>query len=122
LPKPYGGIQIAFKAGDLMRVEMNTRLTLFVALAALCAVAAPAPVPAMAPKADQQSARKQMNDGKVMSLRQIEGIILPRMKGMEYLGPEYDQDAKVYRLKFIDEGRVIFVDVDARTGQIIRQR
>ena len=97
---------------------MKTQLVLFLALAALSATAAPA----MAAKQDQQSARKQMNDGKVMSLRQIEGIILPRMKGMEYLGPEYDQDARVYRLKFVDEGRVIFVDVDARTGQIIRQR
>jgi uncharacterized membrane protein YkoI len=44
------------------------------------------------------------------------------MKGMEYLGPEYDPEARVYRLKFIDNGRVIFVDVDARTGAILRQR
>ena len=41
---------------------------------------------------------------------------------MEYLGPEYDQDNKIYRLKFVDDGRVIFVDVDARSGSIIRQR
>jgi uncharacterized membrane protein YkoI len=27
-----------------------------------------------------------------------------------------------YRLKFIRDGRVVFVDVDARTGQVIRQK
>jgi uncharacterized membrane protein YkoI len=99
---------------------MKNRLALFVAAAVLSTSVSP--VFAFTPKADQQSARKQMNDGKVLSLRQIESIILPRMKGMEYLGPEYDQDTKIYRLKFVDDGRVIFVDVDARSGSIIRQR
>lgn len=120
MPKPYRGIQIAFNALCLDGYDMTRQLALVLTLAALSANAAP--VSAFAPKADQQSARKQMNDGKVMSLRQIEGIILPRMKGMEYLGPEFDQDAKIYRLKFVDDGRVIFVDVDARSGAVVRQR
>ncbi|MGL5836923.1 MAG: PepSY domain-containing protein [Sphingorhabdus sp.] len=71
---------------------------------------------------DQGKAREQMNSGKVLSLREIEGRVVPRMRGMEYLGPEYDGSAQVYRLKFINSGRVIFVDVDARSGGIIRQR
>lgn len=71
---------------------------------------------------DQGKAREQMNMGKVLSLREIEGRIIPRMRGMEYLGPEYDGNAQVYRLKFIDSGRVIFVDVDARSGSVLRQR
>jgi uncharacterized membrane protein YkoI len=71
---------------------------------------------------DQGKAREQMNSGKVLSLREIEGRVVPRMRGMEYLGPEYDGNAQVYRLKFIDSGRVIFVDVDARSGSILRQR
>ena len=99
---------------------MKSCLALIIATAVLATSVSP--TFAFAPKADQQSARKQMNDGKVLSLRQIEGIILPRMKGMEYLGPEYDQDSKIYRLKFVDDGRVIFVDVDARSGSILRQR
>jgi uncharacterized membrane protein YkoI len=118
LPKPYRCIQIAFKAATIEGVDMKTRITLFLALAAITATAAPA----MKPKADQEGARKQMSDGKVLSLRQIEAKVLPRMKGMEYLGPEYYQDTKVYRLKFVDDGRVIFVDVDARSGSIIGQR
>lgn len=41
------------------------------------------------------------------------------MTGMQYLGPEYDPAAMAYRLKFIQNGRVHFVDVDARTGRVI---
>ena len=44
------------------------------------------------------------------------------MPGMQYLGPEYDPAAMAYRLKFIRDGRVVFVDVDARSGQVINQR
>jgi uncharacterized membrane protein YkoI len=108
------------QSGAANSQPMKRPFALFVAALSLGAMAAPAA--AFAPKADQQQARKQMSDGKVMSLRQIEGIILPKMKGMEYLGPEYFEDSKIYRLKFIDDGDVIFVDVDARTGAIVRRR
>lgn len=80
------------------------------------------PACAVVMRDEQGKARKEMRDGNVLSLREIEGIIVPRMRGMEYLGPEYDSDARVYRLKFINGGRVIFVDVDARTGSVLRQR
>ena len=43
------------------------------------------------------------------------------MPGAQYLGPEYDPAALAYRLKFLRDGRVIFVDVDARSGQVMRQ-
>lgn len=93
------------------------------AMIALAVGGAGAVAPASARKGDDQGkAREQMNSGKVLSLREIEGRIVPRMRGMEYLGPEYDGNAQVYRLKFIDGGRVIFIDVDARSGQILRQR
>jgi hypothetical protein len=95
--------------------------TILILLAAAISTAGVA-APSQARKDDQGKAREQMNSGKVLSLREIEGRIVPRMRGMEYLGPEYDGVAQVYRLKFIDSGRVIFVDVDARSGGIIRQR
>ena len=94
---------------------------LFLLAAALGSASVSAPV--YARKGDDQGkAREQMNSGKVLSLREIEGRVVPRMRGMEYLGPEYDGNAQVYRLKFIDSGRVIFVDVDARSGSVLRQR
>jgi uncharacterized membrane protein YkoI len=70
---------------------------------------------------DQGEARKEMKAGNQLSLREIERRILPQMKGAEYLGPAYDAVAHAYRLKFIKDGRVMYVDVDARTGKIINR-
>lgn len=78
--------------------------------------------PADARRDDQQGAREDTAEGKVKSLREIEGSVVPRMRGMQYLGPEYDSTAQVYRLKFINGNRVIFVDVDGKTGGVLRQR
>lgn len=72
-------------------------------------------------RGDQGQARKEMKAGNVQSLRDIERRILPQMKSSEYLGPEYDADAMAYRLKFIREGRVMFVDIDARSGKVLRR-
>ena len=71
-------------------------------------------------ESDQGKARKEMRAGNQLSLRQIERRILPQMEG-EYLGPAYDSTARAYRLKFIKDGRVTYVDVDARTGRVIRR-
>ncbi len=79
-------------------------------------------IPAQAAPGDAQGeVRRELHAGAVRPLRDIERHILPMMPGMQYLGPEYDPAAMAYRLKFIREGRVVFVDVDARTGAIIRQ-
>lgn len=54
-----------------------------------------------------------------MPLPMIERRILPRMGDADYLGPEFRGDT--YRLKFMRNGRVIWIDVDARTGRVLRQ-
>ncbi|MEH6756239.1 MAG: hypothetical protein V7676_01860 [Parasphingorhabdus sp.] len=79
------------------------------------------PVDAVERRDEQNGARQQMIAGQVKSLRSIENNILPRMAGSQYIGPEYDSSAQVYRLKFIRDGRVIFIDVDGRTGTVLRQ-
>ena len=68
---------------------------------------------------DQGQARKESNEGRQLTSREIEKIVLPQMKGWMYLTFEFDGVAKVYRLKFIRDGHVVFVDVDARTGKIL---
>ena len=89
-------------------------------VASLAALALLAPAaPALAQRNDQGEARKEMRAGNVLSLRQIEGRVLPQMRGSEYLGPAYDSVAMAYRLKFIRDGRVTYVDVDARTGRVL---
>jgi uncharacterized membrane protein YkoI len=89
-------------------------------LTLMAAMMPAAPVLA-APGDAQGQVRKDMRAGNVRSLREIEQQVLPTMQGMQYLGPEYDPTAMAYRLKFIRQGRVVFVDVDARSGQILRQ-
>ena len=73
------------------------------------------------PRSEQGEARREMSAGNIMQLRDIEARILPSMKGAEYLGPAYDSTAMAYRLKFIKKGRVMYVDVDARTGKVLRR-
>ena len=72
-------------------------------------------------KTDQGMARKEMQAGHILKSREIEARILPMMGEAEYLGFAYDSTAMAYRLKFIREGRVLFVDVDARSGRIIQK-
>ncbi|MCZ8135980.1 MAG: PepSY domain-containing protein [Porphyrobacter sp.] len=87
--------------------------------AAGLAVAAPAAAAQEQSLSDQGEARREAQAGTQLSLREIERRILPQMRGSEYLGPAYDSTARAYRLKFIREGRVTYVDVDARTGRVI---
>ena len=69
---------------------------------------------------DQMSARQEMQAGRSMSSREIERRVVPQMRGHEYLSFEYDGNSSAYRLKFIKEGQVVWVDVDARTARILR--
>lgn len=80
------------------------------------------PAEAVQRRDEQIDARAQMMAGKVKSLRSIENRVLPTMSGSQYLGPEFDPVAAVYRLKFIRDGRVVFVDVDGRTGNILSRK
>ena len=90
------------------------------ALLALALVASVTGTPSYADQRHEQGeVRQQRRAGAVQSLREIEQRVLPRMQGMQYLGPEYDPAAMAYRLKFINKGKVYFVDVDARSGKVI---
>ena len=93
-----------------------------------CALAAATPALALRPAdqvrlawndrpRDQDRAFRATKEGRAMPLPQIERRVLPRMGGADYLGPEFLGDT--YRLKFMRDGRVIWIDVDAATGRII---
>lgn len=86
-------------------------------------------VPALADeRGDQASARKELRAGNVMKLREIERIVVPQIERqdaqVEYLTSEWDEVARAYRMKFIDNARdrMIWVDVDARNAKILRIR
>ena len=96
---------------------------LFASLLALGLIAGPiAATPAEAQRrSDQGEARKEMRAGNILRARDIENRVLPTMRDAEYLGFDYDSTAMAYRLKFIRDGKVLFVDVDARTGRVLRR-
>ena len=71
------------------------------------------------PTRDSDRAFEATQEGRSMPLPKLEQRVLPFMGGADYLGPELN--GGTYRLKFMQNGRVIWVDVDAQTGRIIRR-
>jgi hypothetical protein len=77
--------------------------------------------PALAdPPRDADKAFEATQKGRSMPLPQLERRVLPFMGGADYLGPELNGGG-TYRLKFMRNGRVIWVDVDGSTGRILRR-
>lgn len=94
---------------------------LFASFAAVALVSGAAAVPAAAQsRSDQASAREEMKAGRNLPVREIERRVIPQMRGHDYLSVEYDGNSSAYRLKFIREGQIVWVDVDARTARILR--
>ena len=96
---------------------MNLVRTLFAALISAGLIATPAL--ADDPPRDQDRAFEATKQGHSMPLPKIERRVMPFMDGADYLGPEFN--GETYRLKFMRNGRVIWVDVDAATGRILRR-
>ena len=95
-------------------------MTLFRTLlaAVLAAHVAGAPALADTPR-DADKAFRDKEQGRSLPLPQIERRVIPFMGGADYLGPELN--GGTYRMKFMENGRVIWVDVDPQTGRIIRR-
>ena len=72
------------------------------------------------PPRDSERAFQGRREGRSMPLPQLERRVMPFMgPNADYLGPELNGGS--YRMKFIQNGRVIWVDVDPQTGRIIRR-
>lgn len=67
---------------------------------------------------EQERAWEATRDGRSMPLPMLERRVVPMMGGADYLGPELNGDT--YRFKFMQNGRVIWVDVDGQ-GRILRR-
>jgi hypothetical protein len=88
-------------------------------IAALIGTAAMLPADARPPHREQDAALRAMQEGRILPLRAIEAMIVPKMRGFNYLGPELDASSGRYRLKFMRGPQVIWIDVDGRNGQIV---
>jgi hypothetical protein len=97
----------------------------------ICALAAATPSLAIRPAdgvrlawndrpRDQDRAFRATREGRAMPLPMIERRVLPQMGAADYLGPE--MRGSTLRMKFLMEnGKVMWVDVDPRTGRIVRK-
>jgi uncharacterized membrane protein YkoI len=90
-------------------------------LLAALGTAATAPAGANPRDRNQDDPFKATQQGRIMPLRAIEARIIPRLRGFDYLGPEIYLPAGFYRLKFMRGGQVVWIDVDARTGEVLRK-
>jgi hypothetical protein len=89
-------------------------------LIAATAIGSAAPAADAGPRQrEQDAAFKGTRDGRIVPLREIEQRIVPRMRGFAYIGPEYYAEIGRYRLKFLRGSKVVWIDVDARTGEVI---
>jgi hypothetical protein len=94
-----------------------TLLRTLLAVAVLASGLSSAPALADPPR-DADKAFEAKQKGRSIPLPQLERRVLPFMDGADYLGPELN--GGVTRLKFMRNGRVIWVDVDGQ-GRIIRR-
>lgn len=73
--------------------------------------------PAVAQR-EQDNAYRLAKEGHIMQLGDILAQVSPRVGG-KFIGSEFDADHAMYRLRYMDGGTVMNVDVDARTGRIL---
>jgi len=81
-------------------------------------LAAAIAVPAAAAPNEAQDLRRA---GEIMPFDVIQRRVLQEVPG-EYMGAQFDPGTRRYRFRFMRDGNLINVDVDARTGERVRQR
>ncbi|MCM8556266.1 PepSY domain-containing protein [Sphingomicrobium sediminis] len=102
-----------------MRIEK----TLLAAIGAALMTASPAAAssvdlyPQEVQDRDQDRAYNSARNGEAMPLPELKQRVIPRMPGYKYLNVELRGD--LYRFKFVRDGRLVWVDVDPRTGRIV---
>lgn len=91
------------------------RVLFLLAAAALAAVPMAADARGLQRMREQDNAYRAMQQGRILSLPEIRSRV--DMRGAQFIGAEFD--GRVYRLKYMNGGNVIWIDVDARTGRVI---
>ena len=96
------------------------RKSLIAGIIAMGAAIALVPVADAGGRRDEQdAARRAMLDGQVMPFAMIKRRVDSQMNGASYVGSEFNPSSNRYRLKYVKDGKVMWVDADGRTGDII---
>ncbi len=89
-------------------------LLLLIALAGGTAIA----VPVVA--GVENDVRDLVMSGEIMPFETIRSRVMAQVRG-DYVGAEFDAGTRTYRFRFLVDGNVINVVVDARSGQRVRK-
>ncbi|MEM8826429.1 MAG: PepSY domain-containing protein [Pseudomonadota bacterium] len=93
----------------------------FLALALVATGMTAAPARAIEDPRDQDAALAGAQAGRLVSFNKIRDRVGARVGG-KFLGCDCDPNAARYRLRYMRGNEVVEVDVDARTGNILRIR
>ncbi|MGK6353715.1 hypothetical protein ACMGDH_00645 [Sphingomonas sp. DT-207] len=110
MPHPYA-----------MPMRMLVKLVMCACLAAATLAEPAAARPVLDQDSGQDAASQRRQRGQILPVREIERRVVPRMPGAQYLGFDFDPGSDIYTLKFLRNGSVIWLDVDGRTGRILRK-
>ena len=95
-----------------------THSSLIAGLGAIAAMLVVNPVAHAGQRGEQDAARRAMLDGHTMPFSLIKRRVDAAMGGATYLGAEFNPSSNHYRLKYVKDGKVVWVDADGRTGDI----
>ena len=59
--------------------------------------------------------------GEILPFEVIRDRVSASVRG-EYVGAEFDAQTRTYRFRFVNDGTLFNVDVDARTGERVNRR
>ena len=92
--------------------------TLPLLLAALVGLTAAGPADAGGPRVrDSERVYRGVRQGDILPLRVIRDRV--QVPGAEFIGADLIDGGARYRLRFMRGARVLWVDVDARTGRVV---
>ncbi len=86
-------------------------------LAAIGLAALPVAAEATQRNRDQDAAFRAVRQGQILPLSTIRTRV--HVPNAEFIGADIDPHGMIYRLKFMRDGEVIWVDIDARTGRTV---
>ena len=116
------GVQSVFSAAGLgvtvsSCVKVQSMRRAFI-LASVALLAGSGLARAQPLRGDQDLAYEAARSGQIRPLGEILGRVSGRVPG-NFIGSEFDPGTKTYRLKYMQNGTVRYIDVDARTGRVI---
>jgi uncharacterized membrane protein YkoI len=86
-------------------------------LLVLLALAAAGPVQA----STEDEVRRLVMAGEILPFEKIRDRVFSQPHG-NYIGADFDLSTRTYRFRFLEDGNVINVDIDARNGNLLNRK